>query len=346
MPLCTQSDIARSLHVTRITVSKALRDHPDISVQMKKKVRAAAERLGYSPNLIARNMASRKTLTLGLVVPDLENSFFAYATDSIIDAAAERNYNVFVTVSREDHDHEALNIQKLVGMRVDGLLVCVSQETRGRDAFKRLKDLAIPVVYFDRIPDGAGVTSVSFDDAAGTHAAIKALRAAGYTRIAHIAGFANTSIGRDRRRGYVEALRSNRLTVDPRWTIEGGLEVEDGYNAFMKLARAKTLPEVILAVTDRVAMGIYRAAKELHIRIPEDIGVVAFGFNETARSLNPALSVVNQDPRTLGSTAADLLLRMIDSRSRTRQQRIILEEEFVWNDSVRRKNPHTVTSHQ
>jgi DNA-binding LacI/PurR family transcriptional regulator len=102
----TQTDIARKLNVTRITVSKALRDHSDISIEMKKKVHETAEELGYIPNLIAQNLISKRTFTLGVVVPDLENSFFAYATDSIIDAATNKNYIVFVTVSRENQKQE------------------------------------------------------------------------------------------------------------------------------------------------------------------------------------------------------------------------------------------------
>jgi len=123
----TQKDIAEKLNVTRITVSKALRDHPDISEDMKKRVHEAVKEMGYTPNLIAKQLTTRKTLTLGVVVPDLENSFFSYVIDSIIDGATERNYHVILTVSRENEATERKNIENLIGMRVDGLLVSVSQ---------------------------------------------------------------------------------------------------------------------------------------------------------------------------------------------------------------------------
>ena len=135
-----QSDIAKKLNVTRITVSKALRNHPDISAEMKKKVLETAEELGYIPNLIAQNLISKRTFTIGVVIPDLENSFFAYVADSIIDTAAEKNYYVFVTVSRENQQSEKLNIQKLIGMRVDGLLVCVSQYTTDPQIFNLIEN--------------------------------------------------------------------------------------------------------------------------------------------------------------------------------------------------------------
>jgi LacI family transcriptional regulator len=112
----TQQDIADRLNVSRITVSKALRNHPDISAKMKERVKKAVERMGYSPNLIAKQLSLQKTFTLGIVVPDLENSFFAYLVDSIIDAATEHNYHIILTVSREKEAFERNNIMNLIGM--------------------------------------------------------------------------------------------------------------------------------------------------------------------------------------------------------------------------------------
>jgi LacI family transcriptional regulator len=121
-----QSDIAKELNVSRVTVSKALCDHPDISSAMKKKIAMLARKMGYIPNQIARQLNSRRTYTIGIVVPDIENSFFPYLIDSIIDYASENNYYVILTVSREKESMEKRNIENLIGMRVDGLLVCLS----------------------------------------------------------------------------------------------------------------------------------------------------------------------------------------------------------------------------
>lgn len=142
-----QTDIARKLQVSRITVSKALRDHPDISAEMKARVHQVAEELGYTPNLIAQNLKSKCSATIGVVIPDLENPFFAYATDSIIDAADDLNYSAFITISREDQTREKRNLQKLIGMRADGLLVCLTQHTQDPDIFSHIKELNIPLVF-------------------------------------------------------------------------------------------------------------------------------------------------------------------------------------------------------
>ena len=337
MTQITQSDIAKRLNVTRITVSKALRDHPDISVEMKKKVLDAAERLGYTPNLVALNLSSRKTFTLGLVIPDLENSFFAYATDSIIDSSNENKYNVFVTVSRENQLSEELNINRLIGMRVDGLLVCVSQQTKDARIFNHIEKLKIPLVFFDRPYEGLNFPSVTFDDCNGALNALNKIIENGYKEIAHFSGYSNVSIGRKRCLGYKSALKKKNIEIKSEWIIEGGFEIKDGYNSFMKLYNSKKLPEIIFTVNDRVALGVYKAAAEKGLKIPQDIGIAGFGFKDTAQSFTPTLSIINQDPRKIGSKAAELLIEMINNPSDVLHRNLIIEEEFLWNNSILKK---------
>lgn len=333
----TQSDIARKLEVTRITVSKALRNHPDISSAMKEKVNNAAFELGYIPNLIARNLTTRKTYTIGVVIPDLENNFFAYAVNSIIDIATEKNFTVFVTVSRENKQYETLNIKNLIGMRVDGLLVCVSQESRDVKIFNEVGKHKIPLVFFDRQLDGLDTLSVVFADYDGAVAAIDQIAEEGYTKIAHFAGYSNISIGKKRKEGYLNGLRKNGLEIKDEWIIEGGYEVKDGYDAFNKLLSIKKMPEIVFTVNDRVALGVYQAAREAGIKIPDDLGLFAYGFNDTAQTYTPMLSVINQDPRKIGQIAAGMLLSEIENKNPMKENQICIEEEFIWNNSLKRK---------
>jgi LacI family transcriptional regulator len=329
-----QIDIAKKLNVSRITVSKALRNHPDISVEMKKKIHETAEGLGYIPNLIAQNLISKKTYTIGVIVPDLENSFFAYATDSIIDAAGNKNYIAFVTVSRENQRQEKTNIQKLIGMRVDGLLVCVTQQTDDPQIFNHIKNLNIPLVFFDRQFTGLDIPSVTFDDRNGAIAALGKIIDKGYKKIAHIAGYSKVSIGKERCEGFKQALRNKGLKVRKDWIVEGGFEVKDGYEAFMKIYKTGALPEIIFAVNDRTAQGVYQAANKVGLRIPEDIGVAAFGSSEIAQTFTPSLSIINQNPRNMGSTAADMLIETIENKNFGLSIQVKINEEFKWNESI------------
>ena len=127
------------------------------------------------------------------------------------------------------------------------------------------------------------------------------------------------------------------LEIIHQWIIEGGFEIKDGYNSFIKLYDSKNLPEIIFTVNDRVALGVYQAAVEKGLKIPEDIGVAGFGFNDTVQSFTPPLAIINQDPRKLGNAAAGLLIEMIENPGIKRKKNIVIEEEFLWNDSIIKK---------
>ena len=330
-----QSDIARELNVSRVTVSKALRDHPDISKAMKKKIREVARQMGYVPNLIARQLNSRRTFTIGIVVPDLENSFFSYVVDSMIDYATEHNYYVILTVSREKEIIEKQNIENLIGMRVDGLLVCLSQETTSREVFNVVKKMKIPLVFFDRAFDNLIFSRVVFNDKPGAENSVNLIIANGFTRIAHFAGYQKTNIGKLRSEGFTQALSKNKIPIVKEWIIEGGFEVNDGYESFKKLYRSGALPEVIFTVNDRVALGAYKAAKEAGLSIPEDIGIFGYGFNEITDFFDPQLTVINQNPRKMGLEAIKLLINEIDKGTGINHTEVLIEEEFLWRKSVK-----------
>ena len=330
-----QSDIARELNVSRVTISKALRDHPDISKAMKKKIGETARKMGYVPNLIARQLNSRRTFTIGIVVPDLENSFFSYVVDSMIDYATEHNYYVILTVSREKEKIEKQNIENLIGMRVDGLLVCLSQETTEHDVFNVVHKMKIPLVFFDRAFYNLKFSRVVFNDKPGAINSVNLIIEKGYTKIAHFAGYSKTNIGRLRSEGFAVALKKNKIPIVKEWLIEGGFELKDGYESFKKLYRSGTLPEVIFTVNDRVALGAYKAAKETGLRIPDDIGVFGFGFNEITDFFDPQLTVINQDPRKMGLEAIKLLINEIDKGTGINHTEVLIEEEFLWRKSVK-----------
>ena len=330
----TQQHIAKMLNISRITVSKVLRGHPDISVEMKKRVLKAVEELGYSPNLIAKQLSLRKTFTLGVVVPDLENSFFSYLVDSIIDTATGRNYHIILTVSRENEEMERRNIQNLIGMRADGLLVCVSQFTTNPQIFEYVDKMNIPMVFFDRAFKEIGNSYVVFDDRSGTLEAINKVITAGYSKIAHFAGYSSINIGSERCNAYKEALENNGIAVRDEWIIEGGYEIEDGFKSFEKLKSNGELPQIILAVNDRVALGAYKAIRRTGLKIPDDIGLIGYGFSDTAQLFSPTLSIINQDPRKMGSIAANMLINEIESDSPSTISQVLIEEDFQWNTSV------------
>ena len=137
--------------------------------------------------------------------------------------------------------------------------------------------------------------------------------------------------------GFKQALTNMGLEINPDWIIEGGFEVVDGFNAFMKLYHSNNLPEIIFTVNDRAALGVYNAVRKVGLKIPDDIGILAYGFNETVQSFSPVLSIINQDPRKLGCSAVSMLLQEMENGVSDKNRKITIEEEFLWNNSIKRK---------
>ncbi len=255
----------------------------------------------------------------------------------MIDYATENNYKVILTVSREKQSLEKHNIENLIGLRVDGMLVCLSQETTDREIFKTIAKMKIPLVFFDRAFEDLKYSSITFNDKAGAVDAITTVIKEGYTKIAHFAGYSTTSIGKQRAAGFTEAMKKNKIPVKKEWVIESGFEMRDGFESFMKLDK-KNLPEIIFTVNDRVALGIYKAAKEDGLRIPDDLGIIGYGFSETTDLFDPPLTIINQNPRKLGSEATRLLLDIIDKNDPGAANKLVIDEEFRWGKSIKRKS--------
>jgi LacI family transcriptional regulator len=309
--LITQSDIAKVLKVSRITVSKALNDHNDISQKMKLKVRNTAKQLGYIPHFHAKNLHSNRTHTIGVVVPDVSNSFFSFAIHGILDAAKTYGYHIILTVSQEDAANEEENIMTLLSMRVDGLLVAISKETRDRKIFDIVKNTETALVLFDRKLPELEIPMVGIDDEMAAFQLVEHMIKAGYSSIGHISGSTSISIGYRRKLGYVKAMNLHGLIVNDDWIIEGGFSKKDGYTGMQTLLERGPLPEAIFMANDRIAQGAYMAIKEAGLNIPGDVGITAFGHSEFAQLLSPPLTIVHTSPDELGKRAMELLVDVI-----------------------------------
>lgn len=324
-------DLAKKLKVSKVTVSKALRNHPDISPATTLKVKELAEKLGYMPNLMAKNLSSRKSNTIGVVVPKIAHLFFASIIESVYDTAFEHNYETVLTVSQEQEKREKKHILSLLSMRVDGLIVSITQETQDLSIFKRVIEQKVPIVFVDRVPDIEGVSSVTVDDKGGAYSAVAYAIKKGYKKIAHIGGFTHINIGKARQEGFLEGMNKFGVPVNKGWVIEGGFGEEDGYNGFLKLYDKRNYPEYILAVTYPVALGIYNAAVELGLRIPEDIEITCFGKNSFNRFIPSVFNFVDQPAVELGNEAFNLLLKLINNPEKTEPKNIVLPTQLLVN---------------
>lgn len=307
------SDIAEKLNVSTVTISKALRDHPDISYKTKKLVNAVASEMGYTPNFMARNLSSRKTNTIGVVVPKIAHFFFGSIIESIYDIAFQHNYEIILTVSQENEARERQHIQTLLSMKVDGIIISLSQETKDYSIFETVKSRGVPIVFMDRIPKIENVDKVFVDDRGGAFKAIDHAIKLGYKNIAHFAGYPEVNIGQQRYLGFEDAMKKHDIPINPEWIIHGGFGETYGYEAFMKLYRDNNLPDLIFTVTYPVALGIYKAASEVNLQIPNDIDVICFGDARIQKYLSPPLSCVTQPTNLIAEKSMEILFEKINN---------------------------------
>jgi LacI family transcriptional regulator len=325
----TLSDIAQKLNFSTVTISKALRDHPDISTATKKLVRQAAEELGYTPNIMARNLSARRSRTIGVVIPKIAHFFFSSIIEHIYHIAFANNYEIILTVSQENAEREKRHIQTLLAMKVDGIIVSITQETRHDDIFRLVQRRGVPLVFMDRIPVMEGINRISVDDRAGARLGIEHAISLGYRRIGHLSGYVDVNIGRDRKQGFLDAMEAHSLPVNTDWVLEGGFGEEYGYDAFMRLHRARNLPDLLFTVTYPVALGVYSAAREVGARIPEDIDVLCFGNAKMQEFLSPRLSCIDQNTAAISKGAMDMIFEIIQQTEPSEPKSISIPTSLV-----------------
>jgi len=325
----TLHDIAKQTNVSKVTVSKALRGHPDISFETASKIKTIAKELGYFPNYMARNLSSNRTQTIGVVVPKIAHFFFSAVIEAIYDAALEHNYDIILTVSQENVERELRQIRSLLSMRVDGIIISVSQQTKDTTIFHKVREMGIPITFMDRVIDEDGFNTVVADDFAGAFAATEQAIKVGYKKIAHLAGFSHTYIGKERYRGFEAAMNQYEIPIQSERIVRGGFSEEDGYKGLMKLYESNNLPEFVLPVTFPVALGVYRAAEELKLKIPDDLDIISFGNSGLNHFLSQPVSYIEQPTITLGRKAVELTVESIRQKNEFIPQKIVLPTKLV-----------------
>lgn len=313
----TIKDIARELGISPSTVSRALKDHPDISPETKKAVNELAEKLNYQPNIVALSLRQSKTNTIGVVIPEIVHFFFSTIISGIEDVAYSAGYNVILTQSNESFQRENTDIKALFNSRVDGMLISVSRETTNFDHIESMLAKGVPMVFFDRVYDHPNSSKVIVDDLSGAKEATLHLIEQGCTRIAHLEGPPNLEITKQRLEGYKQALKENNMPIDSTLIAECPLgTIEEGKIATEKLLTLKNPPDAIFATNDPAAMGAMQAIKEKGLKIPKDIAVVGFSNWFFSGMMDPPLSSVDQPGFEMGQEATKLLIRQIETRSK------------------------------
>ena len=331
----TIKDIARELEISPSTVSRALKDHPDISPETKKLVHNLADKWNYRPNPIALSLKGGISRTLGIVVPEIVHYFFSSVISGIEDYADENAYNVMICQSNEDYEKEVNCIQTLVNSRVDGILISVSKLTRNMEHFHQLKNRNVPLVFFDRISSEVESDRVVVDDAEGAYMATKHLILEGRKRIVHLSGPPNLVISKDRIDGYIRALNEFQCSVTEENIVKCD-QVQEAEWIVPSLMKRTPPPDAFFCVNDFTAAQTLNLVKKLGFRVPEDVAIVGFTNGQLSRLTDPGLSTVDQHGYDMGREAARLLLDRIKDRNRPFQNRVIKTELVVRGSSVKK----------
>lgn len=330
----TIKDIAKDLNISPSTVSRALKDNPDISSETRKMVQDYAKKHKYKPNALALSLRTQHTNIIGVIVPELANHFFSGVLSGMERVAEERDYHVIVCQSLEDYNKEIRNVQTLIKARVCGVLISQSKTTIKYDHFQELIDNDIPVVFFDRICTGIDSDKVVVDDYMGTFIAVEYMIQTGCKRIAFFSAPAHLEISKNRKNGYLDALRKYQLPID-----ESLVKTADtkplGYEKAMEVFNESDRPDAFMAMNDYTASGILVAAKELGLKVPGDISICGFSNSSISQDTDPMLTTMDQHPARVGEEAMKLILEKIENPENVSRKNKIIKTSLIVRQTTR-----------
>jgi LacI family transcriptional regulator len=318
--------------VSAMTVSRVVNGRGGVDMETRRRVEEAIQALDYVPNRIARGLISQKTQTIGLIVPDVVNPFFAPVVRGAESAARKAGYRVLLCNSEGDLRLEREYIEDLVAHRVEGLMLAPAGD-RSRSSILSLLRGGFPLVLIDRALSDADCDMIVSDNANGARRLIEHLIGIGHKEIAHVTDAEDTSTGRERLRGYRDALDAAGIPFQSELVVRTTVDRIGGYRAAQEILTRDPLPTVIFAVNNMTAVGTMEALRERGLSVPKDMGLVCFDDVEHLAVLSPFLTVIDQPAETFGSLGAQLLLERMTGKASSRPRRIILQTDLIVRES-------------
>jgi LacI family transcriptional regulator len=332
VPKYTLKDVAQYAGVSVTTASRALNDKPDISKETKELIQIAIKELGYVSNLQARELRTQRTSTIGIVISDNANPFFARVIRGIQDTASANGFQVILCNTDEDYDKELHAIRLLSSMQVAGILITPVQSQT--DDILELQANQIPFVSITRYLSNIDTNYVVGNDALGGRLAVNHLIERGYQQLFCINGPLHISPGIERWNGCQEALRQHGITNYADLAIFGNINMEDGYRAAKEILKRAKPPFGIFCFSDYVAIGAYQALFEANLRIPEDVGLVGYDNIEFAPLLRVPLTTLDNPRYQVGKAAMEMLMEIIAGRVSPTGNHLALDPQLIIRNST------------
>ena len=331
-------DIAKKLNITAATVSRALNNNPKISKSTKEIVLRTAAEMNYEQNKLAQALKNGKSFNVGVIVSRIDSNFFASIIRGIEEELFNHGYHVIICQTNNNENMEAENINTLLNAQVDGILMSISNINIDKnDAFKRILNKKIPLLFFDRKKSIPGISSITIDDFSAGYKATQHLIDEGCKRISHLTVDRNFEIFRDRFLGYQKALSDNNILFDESLVIETKSNIEAGKDAAKKLLKLKNPPDAIFSSSDFSALGAIQEIKTQGIKIPQDICVVGFSNEPFTKFMELSISSIDQSPIEMGKTTARVFIEQVKNKEKHIEQKVVLDPTLIVRKSSSRK---------
>ena len=327
-------DVAREANVSMATVSRVVNGNPNVKPATRKKVMEVIDRLGYRPNAVARGLASKKTTTVGLIIPDISNIFYAELARGIEDIATMYKYNIILSNSDENEEKELHLFNTMLGKQVDGLIFMGADITERH--LEEFKKSPVPVVLAGSLEESGQIPSVNIDYEAAAYDGTVKLIESGHRRIGLVIGDFKESINVKKLAGFKRALEENGITFEDGWVVEADYSYESGLQAIDKLGEIENKPTAVLVGADEAAVGAVHAVQDKGYRVPEDIEVISFDNTKLTLMVRPQLTTIVQPLYDIGAVAMRLLTKLMDKES-VSEQTVVLPHRIEDRQSTKNK---------
>jgi len=324
--------LARRLGISQMTVSRVLHNRPGVSTAMQKRIRQAMAKYDYIPDQIASGLRTETTNVIGLVIPDVSDSYFPAITKGVEAAARKYGYSIILSQSNESYEQECAEVNLLRGFRVKGLIIAPSGDQDDIDLYQSLQKYQVPFVFIDRIKQEISCSYVITDERRGASEIGKYLLEKGYRKWGYLKGPPGVFSSDEHEIGLRASLQERPGNDSAIISVNAGFQEADGYGAVKKLLK-KTKPDVIVAINDLVAIGAFRYLKEKGIKVPADIALVGFSDLQSVDILEVPLTTVREATAEIGERAMNLLFREI-SDPECPKQSVVLRPKLIVRDSA------------
>lgn len=333
--MVTMRDVAHAANVSTATVSRVIANKPHVKKDVRKKVMAVVDRLGYRPNLVAQNLRAQQSKIIGLIVSDIQNPFFRYISRAVEDTAHQNGYSVILCNNDEDPEKEKMYLQLMQDQKIAGIIL--SPTIKASTEFESILNLNIPLAVIDRRVAKFDIDNIFTDNVSLAEKIVTHLCDNGYKRIAGIFGDGSTT-GKERHQGYVNALKNAGLKVSKERVRFVGPREEAGYQSALELLKTAKPPDAVFTSNSLLAAGVLQAIQEKNLSIPEQIGLATFDDTSWTKLVTPSITVVDQPAYEIGQTATELLMKRIKDPGRPTREVILKGNLIVRQSSGHLKN--------